>query len=133
MVTTLPLPPVKVVFVRRASGPASVTDADEAASPAELDAKRFSKLPTADEPVAALVPPRVTLPPVIAMSGDVVVLVNDDRWMRSRLNSDVIVLLVESSRGPESVTLAGETTSLDGAPLNVSATLKKLPPDCESI
>src|SRR5262249_6743913 len=51
--------------------------------------------------------------------------------MRSnRVLNDPLVMV---SSGPASETDAGATRSARGAPVNVSATLKKLPPDCASL
>src|SRR5438105_1944089 len=50
-----------------------------------------------------------------------------------RSNSALIVLFVAPSRGPPSETDADATTSEAGAPVKVSAILKKSAPDCESL
>src|ERR1051325_10078252 len=113
-VTMLPDPAENVVLVRRASAPASETDAAEATSPAESDAVRRSRLPRADELSIGFVPPSVTLPPLTETSGDVDVLESVERRTRMRLKSGVIVLVLASSSGPASVTVAGATTSPHG-------------------
>src|SRR5436190_13525906 len=115
------------------SGPARLVLAAEAGVPDVLLLNMRRTLPNAFEPSMGSVPPSVTLPPLRLMSADVLVLLKLERWTCTRSNNDVIVLLVELRSGPASDRDAGETSSDAGAPVKVSATRRKLPPDCASL
>jgi len=83
-------------------------------------------------PSVTSIPPSETLPPFKLISADDDELVRLDRRTSTRSESSVIVPPVVLSKGPARETDAGATSSDAGKPVVVSATLKKLPPDCES-
>ena len=115
------------------SGPPRLALDGDAETPelSPLSTKRTR--PKLTEPSMTLVPPSVTVPPVRLMSGDVVVLLRLDRRTSTRSDSAMIVLLVALRSGPARDTDAGATSSAAGRPVVLSATLKKLAPDCESL
>jgi len=115
------------------SGPAPVSDktAGEPTLPGVNDETKLTTLPVVMTFPKGLTPPRFTVVLERLIRGLAVVLVRVERPMLTSEKRDETEPPVAERRGPESVTVAGATSSVEGTPVKVSRTSISVPPERE--